>query len=462
MNKLLLFCFIFLTFFYPGRTATAQTLHFVFFGDTHDPEIGGPSNVSYTYYDRLADHVKQYAEFQAVKKHRFTGDDFSVTNLKNLLDTLTAGKQDVILFYISAHGWNDGMSEFPMLVMESGEKATVKNSVNLKTVYDQLMAKKARLSIVFGEACNAGMLVRPKSGPARTATHPPLDANVQSFRDLFRRSQLGILACSSERGQLSVSDREEGGRFTQAFFSVIGNYTSSSFTGTADWGNLMKDVKAKTRTISMEAGSGEVQNPYYEIESEDGLPKEIESVVGGAKVAEIVKNPKPATKPEMLTGNPTGKVKKPTDQKPPQSFVRPTTPPAATVKPQTNSKPCFNPTAFETIRTYQRFVENYWKSVDGADLETARESFTTQIYSDDAKEFYANLAQKLQVEHLPDEKQKLETLGNSVLEILEETNGQLGSNNFRMKASSKLAMVVTDLSKIIKEVESIKRDCSEQ
>jgi len=454
MNKLLLFCFISILCFYSTRPVAAQTLHFVFFGDTHDPEIGGPSNVSFTYYDRLANHVKQYAEFQEVKKHKFTGDDFSAANLKNVVDTLTVGKQDVILFYVSAHGWNDGMSEFPMLVMESGEKATAQNSVNLKTVYDRIMAKNARLSIVFGEACNADRIARPKSGPARTATHPPLDANVQSFRDLFRRSQLGILACSSERGQLSVSDREEGGRFTQAFFNVIGNYTSSSFNGTADWGNLMKDVKAKTRAISIEAGSREGQNPFYEIESIDR---------GGTDEPGI-EVPKIESTQKIPPVNTAGKIQRPTGQKPPKPPVTTTSTPVVSgpPKPPVKSKPCFNNTAFETIRLYQRFVENYWKSVDGADLETARDAFSANIYSEDAREFYANLPQKLQVEHLPNEKQKLETLGNSVLEILEETNGQLGSSNFLMKASSKLAMVVTDLSKIIKEVESIKRDCSER
>lgn len=459
MNKCLS-AFGFLFLFTLSYCSVAQTVHYIFFGDTYDPEVGNPAKVSNTYYDRLSDQIVKYAEFQAVKKHSFSGDNFTLTALNEVLNTLVAGEKDVILFYISAHGWNDGTNEYPMIVMESGAKATAQNSINLSQIYERLMAKKARLTLVLGEACNALRTERPQAGPARTATHPPIDANPQHFRELFRRSQLGILSCSSRRGQISISDREEGGRFTQAFFSAIEEFTASKFMGTPTWEKLMSDARIKTRKISLELSHQE-QDPYFEIQTlttgiaEEETPVELSKNISGP----IKKDNSKTTKRPIHTNPPVvEEIKAPVEG---ALKMKPMPEPTSKAK-STTPAPCFNVTAFETVRSYHRFVEGYWKSIERTDIEDAREIFSNQVYTEDQKEFYQNLPTKLNIEQFPEETQRLQEYGNRVVEILEETDEQLSSPNYRMKASSKLAMVITDLKKIIQEIEGIKRSCLER
>ena len=95
-------------------------------------------------------------------------------------------------------------------------------------------------------------------------------------------------------------------------------------------------------------------------------------------------------------------------------------------------------------------------------MDDAREAFSTQIFTEDYKELYSNLPQKLGVEHFKNESEELSKLGQNVLDILEETNAQLESDQFKLKVSSKLTLAVTDLNRVIKKIESIKRLCLER
>ncbi len=59
--------------------------------------------------------------------------------------------------------------------------------------------------------------------PAITATNPPIEVNSQFVKRFILKRKLRILACSSLRGQFSISDREEEGRFTKAFLVLLKN-----------------------------------------------------------------------------------------------------------------------------------------------------------------------------------------------------------------------------------------------
>ncbi len=75
---------------------------------------------------------------------------------------------------------------------------------------------------------------------------------------------------------------------------------------------------------------------------------------------------------------------------------------------------------------------------------------------------YANLPEKLGVENFKNESIELDKLGKNILDTLEETNAQLESDQFKLKVSSKLTLAVTDLNRVIKKVENIKRLCLER
>lgn len=75
---------------------------------------------------------------------------------------------------------------------------------------------------------------------------------------------------------------------------------------------------------------------------------------------------------------------------------------------------------------------------------------------------YANLPEKLGVENFKNESIELDKLGKNILDMLEETNAQLESDQFKLKVSSKLTLAVTDLNRVIKKVENIKRLCLER
>jgi hypothetical protein len=433
-----------------SRMATAQTIHLIAFGDTEDIKIGGGTKVSITFYDQLAQDVVKYAGFQNYNKQIFEGKDFSKQNLEQTLSSLAAKPEDVILFYTSCHGYNDDTSPFPRLVMESRAPGTAENSVNLSTIYDKLMQKNARLTIVLGEACNTLRDVRPEPGIARTATHPPVNVKQDYYRELFRRSQMGIIACSSQKGQLSVSNKVEGGRFTQALFDVMGDYLSNNSMESPSWEKVLTNTKTKTRQLSSGSRDGE-QTPYFEFENRINTSLPIEPEPKSFAAAPKAKPAKPVTKP-TTTVTQTNATLAPA--------VKPAAKPATSTTSKTTA--CYNRTSYESIRTYTAFVESYWKNIDKKDVDDAREMFASQVYTKDRTEFYENILEKLAVKNYPEQEERIKELGASVLEILGETEGQLNSPNFKLKASSKLAMVVSDLKNIVREIDSIDRACRER
>jgi Caspase domain len=182
------------------------------------------------------------------------GVDFNIANAQRVIDTVKpkAGT-DIVFFYYSGHGfrYSDDVSKFPRISFRTTRlQLRAVNNLGVEEVYNKLLAKKARVTIVISDCCNenigasvpVGMdLLRPRSSGTEG-----LKVNFDNFKKLFLPPQpLSIIVGSAEKNQLAVGNPSMGGYFTNYFQAQLQNslYTN---TGESSWLRLL--IKAKEST----------------------------------------------------------------------------------------------------------------------------------------------------------------------------------------------------------------------
>ncbi|GAB3639545.1 caspase family protein [Spirosoma arcticum] len=251
-----------------GPVARCQTLHFIAFADTDDIDIGSNNMKTYaalTGGNGLASTIAEQAKLK-LRSVGFYGTRCRMAELDNALNELTVGPDDVVFFYFVGHGFNNRQNEYPSLIFgkATADPATIDASArNLRELYARIRAKKPRLTIVVGDACNKERTDPPaKVSSARTIdVMPPQNLNPDRFRDLFRNWQGGILMSSSRRNQFSHTDAK-GGWMSVSFQNALNNWCATSRKGAINWKPLLDDVVLRTETIARQ--NSQEQNPQYE------------------------------------------------------------------------------------------------------------------------------------------------------------------------------------------------------
>ncbi|WP_337040309.1 caspase family protein [Emticicia sp. 17c] len=433
MNKFLLLIFLCL-----GLNTNGQTLHFLVFGDTEDPRIGIPTNMSCDYLKQLSDEIATNAELKE-NFMKFTGSDYTKANFLSTINNLNVGSQDVVFAYIISHGWNNMRNEYPMMVFGPKSLGIDNGSINLNEIYQSIIKKNPKLLIVIGEACNRERNVRPPAIKSKElVVHPPrFDIDAEQFKNLFRKSNKGILMCSSRRGQVSTSDVDKGGWFTQSFRETLEDFTSKKHKKPATWEELMETTKKATEKLAYDSGSEDPQSPVYEI---NNMP---------AKSPVIPKE-------DTQNNRPVAKQEKPIA--PPVSL--PTNEPKKASK--NVNEPCnYNFSGFRINKERLAYLESYWKGLDGLSDEEASERFKESVYPENTRIFYKDIASFLEIEQYPARTKWFTSKGKEIIELFDETNEYVDTKDFKLKAMSKLSLVIEAMKDITRQLEDINRKCSE-
>lgn len=434
--------FIFILFLFQilSMKSHAQTLHFMVFGDTEDSRIGIPTAISCGYLKGLSEDIARNAELKE-NYQQFLGKSFTKAQMQNTINNLTISSKDVVFLYIISHGWNNMQNEFPMIVFGPKTMTIDESSINLSEIHQKLEAKKPRLLIVFGEACNRERETRAKTNKS-TANHPPrVDVNPEQFRNLFRRSTKSVILCSSKRGQVSTSDMDGGGWFTQSFRDSFEEMTSVKYQGEANWDALLTNTKKATERLAYESGSDDPQSPFYEIKDVKVFATDVPNQ------STLAQNPN--KKPTPSTNAPK------TETKP---LLTKTEEPAKT---ESNTEICkYNKIAYQVNREKVQYLERYWQGLEEISNDEAAERFT-EFYSKDTKGFYENLTQRLGLGNLQTEDAWLRKKGKEVIEMLDEANEYVETSGFKMKLISKLPLAIEPMKEITQHLDDIRRRCSE-
>jgi len=144
------------------------------------------------------------------------------------------GRNDVIFFYYGGHGGNsDKGTGWPFMNLRGGR-------LEIKTVFGMLKSKKPRFFLVIADTCNnfGGRFSITESRGGQGGSTSLAD----NYRQLFLNYRGYIVASSSEPGQYSWGNNQDGGFFTYGFLKSLNQELASHKQ--PNWYTIMKRAEA--------------------------------------------------------------------------------------------------------------------------------------------------------------------------------------------------------------------------
>ncbi|NJN77767.1 MAG: caspase family protein [Saprospiraceae bacterium] len=238
--------------------ANGQNLHAIVFAATEDATIGEGTEKSLELISTEIEAIAKNSGLAPVLYYR-KGQRFNQANLERIYQQLDGEnlENDVVLFYFLGHGYSQ-RSKYPNLLFlntdgELDEAEIAGYSVNLKTISDELLTKKARLTIVIGEACNDDLSVEEVTETGESfSTMKPVLADKSRYKRLFLNASGSFIFWSSQTGQPSYISPTKGGAFTQGFLSALQEQTAKNENDitTTSWSKILENTINNTQTIA--------------------------------------------------------------------------------------------------------------------------------------------------------------------------------------------------------------------
>ncbi|GAB4030850.1 hypothetical protein GCM10028809_25020 [Spirosoma gilvum] len=246
----------------------ASTLHLILVSNTNDYTLG-PSFQN--------NHTTLYAFFKDValscgmqfRPIEVTGDKFGKLSVQNAVQEVRPMANDVVIFYYSGHGfrYSNSVTDYPQLILRPSMYASIDdNTLNLNyDIYQPLIKKGSRLTLVIGECCNEDINkntpLRPDRGSLPSAGNV---FNVGALKGLFCQHGSGIVATAA-RNQSSWYYQLVGGVWRANFLGAFLSEVAVDHSGPASWKTIMDKAKQQTvdDTVNAKVAVSILQTPVY-------------------------------------------------------------------------------------------------------------------------------------------------------------------------------------------------------
>ncbi|MFZ1453192.1 MAG: caspase family protein [Ferruginibacter sp.] len=243
-----------------------------------DPKIGPADRKNM--YDAIAffGKIKQFLGIGDFIYDTITGKRLTKQNVENAIKTFyaPAGPNDIVVFYYNGHGFRKPTDGRPGPYIDLKDKNNwriMEASASLEDIYATIRKKRARLSLVLGDCCNALITdTNPLAEPPAVKKTFGINWSTENCRNLFLNSTpMSILGAAASPSMLAASNNNFGGFFSYFFRTSV--ETHFSFAKTAvSWDQVFKQTAEQTkykadRTYCDNATKRKCnQLPYYRIE----------------------------------------------------------------------------------------------------------------------------------------------------------------------------------------------------
>lgn len=229
----------------------AAEVHFIVAADTLDESIGESVKIDARRVAFEMEKVEKYTSLK-VRRRVIAGEQLTRDNVLNAVQSVQCSQEDVVFFYYSGHGFRlQNMGDrWPAISLRQQQ------GVETSRLYNILSSKNPRLLLVIADCCNN---VIPDGVINLSRAKPDLDSPAarSAYQSLFERSRGGIIASSSQPGQVSQGNNRDGGLFTVQFVSSLQTWLSND---SATWSQIFR---VACREIHL--GQSFVQSPQYQL-----------------------------------------------------------------------------------------------------------------------------------------------------------------------------------------------------
>lgn len=195
-----------------------------------------------------------------LEKYLINDKNFTKQNINKTIDNINPGKNDIVVFAYSGHGfrWSNQTDKYPYMALtyNNYQKLSQETSMGLSEVYNKLIKKGARLNLVFGDCCNSDIGVNQTVESNSLATRSNVSLKKEKLEKLFIKSKGNIMIAGASPGEFSYCNNT-GGFFLTSFLQALHEEISYLRTDVADWDGLLSNTIKYTKS---KAGN-KPQNP---------------------------------------------------------------------------------------------------------------------------------------------------------------------------------------------------------
>lgn len=246
----------------PDRNAPV-TMHLLLVAATKDESIGESVTTDVNLVKKNFSGIAKRLGI-GYKETIISDDDFKKSNIENAVSRLSVGSNDVVVFVYSGHGFrfDDDTDAYPRMYLTYDGDLNEDTEISTTELYNQLTAKKARLTIFLTDCCNskAGVKRAEVESVAFGTRAANNNVDIKKLRALFVDESGTIRATAAKAGQYALCDAS-GGFMLTSILNNIKAQSSALNDNQPSWNtiveNASKAVAKKTSNQIDEAGNNE-------------------------------------------------------------------------------------------------------------------------------------------------------------------------------------------------------------
>ena len=247
------------------------TMHFIMAAATKDASIGESVETDL----KLAEpEFKRFAKQLNInyQERIISGNSFTKENILNAIKGVKAAPNDVIVFFYSGHGFrfDDDKDDYPnMFLTYSNYGISSSNDyLGVSEAYNMLAKKKARLTIVLSDCCNAYYgATRQEIESSALASRGNNSYDLKKLEKLFLYSSGTLKVTAAKAGQVALCDAR-GGYLLTAFLNNIHSQISAVSDKDPSWEKIVDNAReyVRRKTTGFDE-TGEDRDPQIVVRS---------------------------------------------------------------------------------------------------------------------------------------------------------------------------------------------------
>lgn len=185
------------------------------------------------------------------------GTQYNKKNVVSSLKLLKPGKNDIVVFYYTGHGYrkNDDNRRYPYIDLRCKQHSDyLTETLNMEDIYRFIKRKGARMNLVLSDCCNSyvGKYNAVASAPPKKKT-TPLQFDNDNISMLFLKAKISILATAADSTQRASGNPSFGGFFSYFLNTTLEASCSNTKTAYAKansspvwWNEVLTDTRTQT------------------------------------------------------------------------------------------------------------------------------------------------------------------------------------------------------------------------
>ncbi len=188
------------------------------------------------------------------------GDRYNKPKVEEALSKLKPGKNDIVIFYYSGHGFTDRKyidKDFPFLDLRDPNKRPRPDArtqtLNIQDIYDGIVLKGARFNLVLSDCCNDTIEAKKAPGPKLPGQRGLTKANFENVKALFmNKTPVNLLMTAASKDERAIITPSYSSYFTNFFIESLKTYLSPE-KPIPNWFQILGEAQKQTKLFAERA-----------------------------------------------------------------------------------------------------------------------------------------------------------------------------------------------------------------